>query len=328
MNTGVSVSKTRKRLSTIAAVTGAATIIMLAVAFVTNDFSGLLKTPSFIVQDTTLSALEPIRSDPQSEPSDGNEDGGSGNDNEDSEIIPVDDEDKETTESGTDNDTSVDTEDYPEHGLPCLDPDCPIHHGNAGHEIPCNDPNCPICNHETPCDDPNCPICNHETPCDDPNCPICNDIDNRPPVDIPMDIINFKPDSSEYSNKEDAMRALSGYVDSFNMYFDRYPDGKIYLVGCIAKTSSWYLTETSLSEKRAETVRQSLIELGVDGSKLISMGIGISDPWRNDEWSEGYFNEAVAKTNRRVWIVPDRYDAQVELIISIDEKLDALKENE
>lgn len=321
MNTGVSVSKTHKRLSTIAAVTGAAAIVLLAVAFVTNDFSGLLQTPSFIVQDTTLSALEPIRSDSASEPDNGDNSGDNGDGNENSGVIsePKDENDDEIKD---------DTEEYPEHGLPCLDPNCPIHHAESGHKMPCDGPNCPVCNHETPCNDPNCPICNHDVPCDDPNCPICSEYNNKPPVDIPMDIINFKPNSSEYSNKEDAMRAISGYVDSFNMYFNRYPNGKIYLIGCIAKTSSWYLTETELSEQRAEAVRQSLIELGVDGDKLIAVGIGISDPWRNDEWSEGYFNEAVAKTNRRVWIVPDQYDAQMELILSIDEMLDALKENE
>lgn len=304
MNTGVSVSKTRKRLSTVATVTGAATIIMLAIAFVTNDFSGLYSTPSFIVQDNTMSALEPIRSDDESEQNNNNDDGSGG----ESGVIGDEDNNDDL------NDNVNDNESYPDHDLPCLDPNCPIHHGGDNHEIPCNDPNCPICNHKTPCDDPDCPICNGES-------------DDKPPVDIPMDIINFKPNSNEFANKENTMEALSTYIDSFERYFELYPDGKIYLIGCIAKTASWYLTETELSEERAEAVRKSLIDLGIDEDRLIAIGIGISDPWRNDEWSEGYFNEAVAKTNRRVWIVPDEYEKQVKLILSIDEKIDALKKS-
>ncbi len=318
MQTGIApASKTRKRMTILAAITGSTVIIALAIAFVAVDFNALMIAPSFTVSDNTIEALEPIRSDPESEPngSTGNNgDDGTGNGNGAGNI-----------DNANDDDSDNDSDNYPDHGLPCLDPNCPIHHGGT-HEIPCGDPNCPICNHEQPCGDPNCPICNHETPCDDPNCPICHPGEDKPPVEIPMEIVNFKPNSYEYVDKDAALKALSGYVDSFNRYFERYPDSKIYLVGCIAKTANWSLTETELSQQRADAVKQSLIELGIGGDKLVALGIGISDPWRNDEWADGNFNEDVAKLNRRVWIVPDMYDEHIGIILATDELIDKLKE--
>lgn len=283
MNTGVSTSKARRQLSTIAAVTGSVAIIAIAIAFVTNDFSGMLQSSVFHVNDSTISALEPIRSDSMSEQ---NGDGNNGDTGDDNGIGLLPD-------SENNNDTKDDpNDDYPEHGLPCLDPDCSIHHDPEG---------------------------DHERPCDDPDCEICNE---RPPVDIPMEIINFKSDSADYVDTKAAMDALSGYVDAFNAYFEKYPDSKIYLVGCIAKIRNWSFTDTYLSQKRAEAVRNSLIELGIDGDKLVAIGIGANDPWRADEWSEGYFNEDKAKINRRVWIVPDEYKDQIGLLLSIKDEIE------
>lgn len=331
MRTDETVSKTKNRLTTVAAVTGSAVIIALSAAFVAVDFNDFYISPSFTVDSSSVEALEPLRSDPVSEQNDssgdsgntGNGTDGNGNDSSNGNGL-----------TGGDGDNSgrpLDS-DYPDHDLPCLDPNCPVHHGNnsSGHISPCNDPDCPICNHDSPCGDPNCPICNgHGLPCNDPNCPIHhgdNSEDDRPPVDISMETIRFKANSYEYVDKESAERILSEYIDSIDRYFDIYPDGKIYLVGCIAKTGSWSLTETELSQQRADTVRQSLIDLGVDDDKIVALGIGISDPWRSDEWINGYFDENIARNNRRVWLIPDRYNEQVELVLAVDEMIDELRE--
>lgn len=335
MHTGVEPqSKTRRRLTTIAAATGSTVIIALAIAFVAVDFNDFYVSPSFQVDSSAIEALEPIRSDPESEPGntgDGSDDGsddGNGNGG----FVDL------SNDKDNDIDDDSDPNNYPEHGLPCLDPNCPIHHGNdndTSHTIPCDDPNCPICNHDSPCGDPDCPICNgHGLPCDDPDCPIHhgkdgnnNDFD-KPPADISLETVRFKANSSEYVDKTAAEKILSDYIDSINRYFELYPDDKIYLVGCIAKTARWSLTETELSEQRANTVRQSLIDLGIDGDKLVAIGIGINDPWRNDEWEKGYFDEETAKLNRRVWLIPDQYDEQVGMILAVDELIDSLKASE
>ena len=311
MNTSTSVSKTRKRLSTVAALTGSATIIALAIAFVTVDFSGLVHSPFFNVNNSSISALEPICSDAMSEQS--------GDKNNNNGITG--DLNGTTGENGNNNGNPEGG--YPEHGLPCLDPNCPVHHygGNGGgHMSPCEDKDCPICNHQTPCIIPDCPVCNHDRDnCNDPDCPICEDM--RPPVDISMEAISFKADSAEYVDSDKALEVLKTYMDSFDVYFDRYPDGKIYLAGGIARVSDWSITDTTLSQMRADKVRQSFIELGVDENRLISIGVGPNDPWRNDEWADGYFNEEIAKTNRRVWIIPDQYSEQVTMIIAVDEMI-------
>lgn len=167
----------------------------------------------------------------------------------------------------------------------------------------------------------------HGTPCFDPNCSVHNPdaSQDAPPVAISMDEVKFCPDSAVYLNKEAAVEKLKNYLKVFEAYFERYPEGKIYLVGGIAKTQNWSVTDIELSEQRALTVRQSFIELGVDGDKLEAIGLGISDPWRSDEWSTGSFNAKVAGVNRRVWIIPDCYDKQVELILSIEKEIEQEK---
>lgn len=315
MKTGVTVSKSHKRFSTVAAVTGSAAIIALAVAFVKVDFNDLFFSPSFVVNTSAIAALEPIRSDPASE-HDGS-DNGSGENGDGSGGMPGDGSNDGNGNNGGNNN--------PDHGEPCLDPNCPIHHGT--HTLPCNDPDCPICgNHNAPCGDPDCPICNgHGLPCDDPNCPIHHGDNDKPPVDIKTDdVIRFKPNSYEFVDEAAANAVLESFVESFNVYFERYPDGKIYLVGGIAKTDNNRAVEIgNLSQQRADTVRQSLINLGIDEDRLIAIGIGVNDPWRNDEWADGYFNEEVAKTNRRVWVIPDQYEDQVVLVLDIKDAIDA-----
>lgn len=316
MRTGVEVSKTKKKLSTIAAVTGSTVIIALAIAFVTIDFNGfMLFSPSFTVDYDATEALEPIRSGPRPEQNgSGSDSDGDGNGNSSNENGFFGDDNNNDGGQG-----------YFDHDLPCFDPNCPIHHGDT-HHIPCDDPNCPICgDHHSPCGDPDCPICNgHGLPCDDPNCPIHHG--QQPPIDISMDDINFKANLAEYANQEEAETILSGYIDAFNRYFERYPEGKVYLVGCIAKTATWSFTETELSEQRAETVRQSLIDLGISENKLVSIGIGINDPWRSDEWAMGWFDEETAKLNRRVWIIPDQYESQVDLVYEIDKLINDMRD--
>lgn len=321
MKTGVTVSKSHKRFSTVAAVTGSAAIIALAVAFVKVDFNDLFFSPSFVVDTSAIAALEPIRSDPVSE-HDGS-DNGSGENGDGSGGMPGDGSNDGNGNNGDNNNNN--NNNNPDHGEPCLDPNCPIHHGT--HTLPCNDPDCPICgNHNAPCGDPDCPICNgHGLPCDDPNCPIHHGDNDKPPVDIKTDeVIRFKPNSNEFVDEAAANAVLEGFVESFNVYFERYPDGKIYLVGGIAKTDNNRAVEIgNLSQQRADTVRQSLINLGIDENRLIAIGIGVNDPWRNDEWADGYFNEEVAKTNRRVWVIPDQYEDQVVLVLDIKDAIDA-----
>lgn len=152
------------------------------------------------------------------------------------------------------------------------------------------------------------------TNCTDTNCPTHS---IRPTIEISMDEIKFQPDSCTYVDKQNAHSVLEEYVNQLEEYFVIYPDGKIYLVGGVAKLAGAKRTDTILSQKRAETVRQSFIELGVDGDKLVAIGLGISDPWREDEWKDGHFDEQIAAKNRRVWVIPDNFTKQMALVNTV-----------
>ena len=321
MNTGISKpSKTSKRLSTIAAITGSAAIIALAIAFVTVDFSGFFVAPSFTVDASAIDALEPIRSDPRSDQDGTNGNDGSGNGDNDGNNSNYglddghngdnDNNDGNKDRNGRDGFGDVDSDRYVDHGLPCLDPNCPIHHGGNGDNDGSGNGS----------DDGTDGNRNNNGSGDGDS--------DRPPVNISAEEVNFKANLAVYVNQEDAEKTLSEYVDAINNYFTVYPDGKIYLVGCIAKTSKWSITETELSEARAEAVKQTLVDLGIDENKLVAVGLGINDPWRQDEWALGYFDESTAKLNRHVWLLPDQYTEQVDLVDATKAYIDEVKESE
>lgn len=167
-------------------------------------------------------------------------------------------------------------------------------------------------------------ICNNDN-CSDTNCPIHS---TRPSIELSMDEVQFLSDSCEYANQDDAMRTLSRYVEDMNAYFEQNPDGTIYLVGSIAKTTVSTITDTALSQARAETVKQSFVELGIDGHKLVAIGLGISDPWREDEWRNGNFDESIAKKNRRVWLIPDCFEKQMSMVNAVLGTIESQRQRE
>ena len=235
MRTGVSISKSRNRATTIAAVTGSVALFALTITFVVNSYNNIQETLER-THNNDISVLEPDRSDASSE--------------------PVCD-----SESSGEN------------------------------EIICSNDNC---------SDTTCPT--HST---------------RPTIELSMDKVQFQSDSCDYVDQESTMRVLSTYVEDMKKYFEQNPDETIYLVGGIAKTTASTITDTALSQDRAETVRQSFIELGIDGHKLVAIGLGISDPWREDEWQNGSFDESVAKRNRRVWVIPGSFEKQMAMVNAV-----------
>lgn len=250
MRTGVKISKTRQALQMIAAVTGSVAVIGASVVFVTNDYKDMLMMPTYIMDDTvTIAALEPIRSDAQSE-------------------------------QNGDKDASFDDD---------------IGTGIIPDK---NNDDCMINVEKTDTDAADVSV-------------------EKPHINISMNKVNFKANSSEYVDKTAAEQVLRDYVTIFDEYFAEYPDGLIYLVGSVAKTMSQSETDVELSKQRADRVRQSFIDLGVDEARLIALGLGTNDPWREDEWKNGYFDETIAKDNRRVWIIPDTNEDQVALVLVI-----------
>ena len=161
--------------------------------------------------------------------------------------------------------------------------------------------------------------------CSEPSCPTHS---IRPTIELSMDEVQFHSDSCDYVDEERTLQVLSQYVEDMQAYFEQNPDGTIYLIGGIAKTTVSTITDTALSQARAETVRQSFIELGIDSHKLVAIGLGISDPWREDEWQNGSFDENIAKRNRRVWVIPDSFEKQMAMVNAVLGTIESQRQRE
>ena len=126
------------------------------------------------------------------------------------------------------------------------------------------------------------------------------------PVILSEDQVVFIGDKAEYLHPEEAMRTLQPIAE----YLIQHPSISILLAGTTAgdKDSDYTMT---LSLSRAETVKSTLVELGVDEGRIIAVGLGsTNDPWHI--WSAGY-DGAAASSNRKVVLL----DATSETAISI-----------
>lgn len=126
------------------------------------------------------------------------------------------------------------------------------------------------------------------------------------PVILTEEQVTFIGDKADYLNPEEAMRTLQPIAE----YLVQHPSISIMLAGTTAgdKDSDYTMT---LSRARAETVKSTLVGLGVDASRIIAIGLGsTNDPWHI--WDAGYDGPA-ASNNRKVVLL----DASTETAISI-----------
>ena len=149
-----------------------------------------------------------------------------------------------------------------------------------------------------------------------------------PSLEILSDQVPFVPDQATFLNETAARMVLQKYVDWLTMYFKVYPDSTVYVVGFHARVSldGGNRLNTGLSERRADTVRTTLIELGVPEDRLITVGLGINggDHFRVDEFSDGTFNTTIAQQNRKVMLIPDLSD-DAPILLEVMAELDALR---
>lgn len=123
---------------------------------------------------------------------------------------------------------------------------------------------------------------------------------NNEAIKLPDDQLAFKKNSSELESKEIAFYKLEPYINNLK----KYPDMNILICGTVAddKTNDSYI---ELSRKRAETVRNLLIEQGIAPERIKVLGLGINSPWYQNEWENGNFNETIAASNRAVHILAE-----------------------
>lgn len=126
------------------------------------------------------------------------------------------------------------------------------------------------------------------------------------PVFLTEEKIGFVADKDVFLNPSEASETLRPVAE----YLASHPSISIVLAGTTAGDSDSDFTLT-LSRKRAETVKNALIDLGVSADRIITLGLGSEkDPWH--VYNAGY-DGAAAAGNRKVVIL----DASSERAASI-----------
>ena len=122
--------------------------------------------------------------------------------------------------------------------------------------------------------------------------------------------LSFQPDSSEFLDEQEAAAILDNVASVLN--HSKTPG--VYVVGSTATVGS-HETSVSLSEKRADKVKDELISRGV-GIAVRSAGIGdtVCSLRTDDIDSNGNLIEEQAKQNRAVFIISEDSDTVRSLI--------------
>ena len=130
------------------------------------------------------------------------------------------------------------------------------------------------------------------------------------PVVLTEEQVTFIGDKAEYLHPEEAESVLKPIAD-----FLMSNDVTILLCGTTAGDSNSAYT-TELSQARADAVKQSLVDLGVDPSHIIAVGLGSTDPWHVYGIPT---SDKAASCNRKVVLLDaSSYTAQ-EILAGIDE---------
>lgn len=121
-------------------------------------------------------------------------------------------------------------------------------------------------------------------------------------VSLPNEKLEFIKNSSDYTDKEIALSVLEPYAENLLTY----QDINILLVGTVSDPKR-NGGDIELSRKRAETVKCSLVELGILENRITVCGIGASrylaDLYNANEWQGNEYIECEAQKNRAVHII-------------------------
>lgn len=125
------------------------------------------------------------------------------------------------------------------------------------------------------------------------------------PVFLSEQQVRFVGDSDAFADPEAAQAVLSPIAD----YMGTHSQLHLLLAGTTAGDSTSDYT-LSLSAARAQAVKQALVALGVEDSRLSTLGLGCGDPWHI--WNAGTQGELAAQ-NRKVVLL----DANTQLAQSL-----------
>lgn len=126
------------------------------------------------------------------------------------------------------------------------------------------------------------------------------------PVILPEEQVSFVPDKSTYLNEEEAVATIQPIAD----YLIEHEQIKLLLAGTTAGDEDSDYT-MKLSKERADAVRNTLIQFGVDESRIVTVGLGSSDPWH--VYGAGY-EGSIASENRKVVLLDASSDTAKEIL--------------
>lgn len=132
-------------------------------------------------------------------------------------------------------------------------------------------------------------------------------------LDFDETAIRFLPDSTLLADAGAARKSLSHVID----YMLDHPDFELLICGTTASAGSRDSC-IAFSEKRAEAVREILLNAGIGGDRVHTLGCGYSSPlYIPDRDGEGVLDERIAPRNRTVKLVDCRSDTAAEIMNSL-----------
>lgn len=126
------------------------------------------------------------------------------------------------------------------------------------------------------------------------------------PVMLTEEQVSFVPDKATYLDEDEAVATIQPIAD----YLLEHEQITVLLAGTTAGDEDSDYTMT-LSQKRADAVRSTLVQLGVDESRIVTMGLGSSDPWH--VYGAGY-EGSIASGNRKVVLLDASSDTAKEIL--------------
>lgn len=126
------------------------------------------------------------------------------------------------------------------------------------------------------------------------------------PVMLTEEQVSFVPDKATYLDEDEAVVTIQPIAD----YLLEHEQITVLLAGTTAGDEDSDYTMI-LSQKRADAVRSTLVQLGVDESRIVTMGLGSSDPWH--VYGAGY-EGSIASGNRKVVLLDASSDTAKEIL--------------
>ena len=116
------------------------------------------------------------------------------------------------------------------------------------------------------------------------------------PVFLDEERVRFEPDSDSYVDYDLAVSTIKPIAE----YLIAHPTFQILLIGATAGDSNSEYSR-DLSQRRADAVKTTLVELGTSSSQIITIGLGSQDPWHISGAGTG--SDPLASSNRKVVIL-------------------------